>query len=273
MKNSKNNNIFFSIVIPTYNQSELLFKAINSLVNQTYINWEAIIVDNNSTDNTDEIINYFTDIRIKKYKIRNKGIIALSRNYGIEKSKGKYICFLDTDDYWFSNKLEVVKEYILLGYNFICHGEKWLWPKGKYIFKKYRNSNKNLYKKLLFKGNNLSTSAITVEKKLLLRNNSFNARKSFIGIEDYELWLRLANDNKTKYISIEKILGVFRVHPNSNSKKLKRQLFSEINVITYHYKNFNKKNLISLFLIILRIGKTLLTYTVFGNLERMKKNI
>jgi len=77
---------FFSIILPTYNQSDFLKKSINSILSQTFQNWELLIIDNNSTDNTDNVIQSFQDNRIKVYKINNQKILAKSRNLGIKKS-------------------------------------------------------------------------------------------------------------------------------------------------------------------------------------------
>ena len=90
------NSPFVSIIIPTYNNAEFWRKALKSVIGQTYNSWEAIVIDNNSTDQTDEVINKFQDIRIKYYKISNYGIIAKSRNLGISLAKGEWIAFLDS---------------------------------------------------------------------------------------------------------------------------------------------------------------------------------
>ena len=96
-----------SIVIPTYNHAKFISKALKSILDQTFKDWEAIIIDNQSTDQTNDILSKYSDPRIKSYKIDNNGIIAKSRNLGIKLSKGKWIAFLDSDDWWTSEKLEV----------------------------------------------------------------------------------------------------------------------------------------------------------------------
>ena len=113
--------VFFSIIIPTYNREKKVLKAINSVISQTFENWELIIVDNNSNDLTKKKIYSINNRKIFFYQINNNGIIALSRNYGISKSTGKYLCFLDSDDWWTPNKLEITKEYIDKGYKFLYH--------------------------------------------------------------------------------------------------------------------------------------------------------
>ena len=90
----------FSIIIPTFNRADKISKAIDSLISQSHPLWEAIIVDNNSIDRTEEIVKSYRDSRIKFFKINNNGIIAKSRNYGIAKSKYDLIAFLDSDDWW-----------------------------------------------------------------------------------------------------------------------------------------------------------------------------
>ena len=95
-----------SIVIPTYNHANYLSKALQSIVDQTYTNWEAIIIDNHSLDDTEKLINQYSDPRIKYLKVHNFGIIAKSRNEGIRVAKGDWIAFLDSDDYWEKNKID-----------------------------------------------------------------------------------------------------------------------------------------------------------------------
>ena len=103
---------FFSIILPTYNQSFFLEKCINSILSQTFTSWELIIIDNYSNDNTQQIIEKFNDKRIKVIKYNNNNIIAKSRNLGIKNAISDWICFIDTDDIWFKNKLEITKKFI-----------------------------------------------------------------------------------------------------------------------------------------------------------------
>ena len=118
----------FSIILPTYNRADTYLKdAIDSVVNQSYINWELLIIDNHSTDNTDELIGSYKDDRIKLYKIRNNGNIAKSRNLGISKADGSYIALIDSDDFWHRDKLKLVSEYLSIYPNDgLCHSEYWL---------------------------------------------------------------------------------------------------------------------------------------------------
>jgi glycosyltransferase involved in cell wall biosynthesis len=97
--------IFFSVVIPLYNKANYIENTLKSVLNQTFKDFEIIVINDESTDNSASIVNSFDDDRIKIYSQKNQGV-SVSRNLGIEKSKGKLIAFLDADDYWFPNHLQ-----------------------------------------------------------------------------------------------------------------------------------------------------------------------
>ena len=94
-----------SIIMPSYNTGKFIKETINSVLNQTYNNWELIIVDDCSTDDTEEIVNAIKDNRIKFLKNSTNSGAAISRNKAIKEAKGKWIAFLDSDDLWKSEKL------------------------------------------------------------------------------------------------------------------------------------------------------------------------
>lgn len=95
-----------SIIMPTYNRAHLITESIQSVIDQTYQHWELIIVDDGSIDNTEEIVSKIKDIRIQYFYIQHAGFVGVVRNYGITKSKGDYIAFLDSDDLWRKDKLD-----------------------------------------------------------------------------------------------------------------------------------------------------------------------
>ncbi len=100
-------NDLVSIITPSYNTAEYIAETIKSVQSQTYENWEMIIVDDCSTDNTDEVVKaYLSDPRIKYLKNEKNSGAAVSRNYAIREAKGKWIAFLDSDDIWLPKKLE-----------------------------------------------------------------------------------------------------------------------------------------------------------------------
>lgn len=114
------NSIFVDIILPNYNKEKFLEEAINSVLNQTFVNWKLYIIDDASTDGSKLIIDKFknnTKIIIKKLS-KNKGP-SFCRNLGIRLSSSNFIAFLDSDDYWPENKLETqIKEMINKGYEF-----------------------------------------------------------------------------------------------------------------------------------------------------------
>ncbi len=98
------NSPLVSIIIPTYNRAEWLVKSIGSVTSQTYSNWELIVWDDGSSDNTEYVVKSLNDDRIHYFKNSNRGV-SFARNRAIEKSCGDYLAFLDSDDQWVINKL------------------------------------------------------------------------------------------------------------------------------------------------------------------------
>ena len=92
--------------MPSYNTGQFMSDSINSVLSQTYQNWELIIIDDCSTDNSIEIIKSYKDPRIKLLRNEKNSGAAISRNYGLREAKGRYIAFLDSDDIWLPNKLD-----------------------------------------------------------------------------------------------------------------------------------------------------------------------
>ena len=101
----------FSIIIPTYNRAAFLPKAIESVLAQTYTDWELIVVDDGSTDNTREVVSKYSDVRIT-YIYQENSERSVARNNGIAHAKGEYVCFLDSDNYMLPNRLERIAEFI-----------------------------------------------------------------------------------------------------------------------------------------------------------------
>lgn len=95
-----------SIIMPSYNTGKYITKSVESVLQQTYPNWELLIIDDGSTDETDEVIKDYKDARIKYHKNQGNCGAAVSRNWALRKAKGKWIAFLDSDDLWKIDKLE-----------------------------------------------------------------------------------------------------------------------------------------------------------------------
>lgn len=229
---------FFSIIIPTFNQSHFLQSALKSVFNQTFKNFEIIVIDNYSTDLTSEVIREYKNKIIYK-KIRNKGIIAKSRNIGIKLARGKWIAFLDSDDFWSKNKLKIIKNFIFNSkIDIICHST-WIIESEKKKIKlwSYGPYKKNFYKYLLKYGNKFSTSASLVKKNFLDKSKiTFNEDRRFITSEDYSFFMNLAKLN-AKICFIDKPLGYQRFHKNSASANKKKHLISTKLLLKHHVFN------------------------------------
>ncbi len=229
----------FSIILPTYNRAETFLKeAIDSIVSQSYKNWELLIIDNHSEDNTDELINSYKDSRIKTYKIKNDGNIAKSRNLGINRSSGEYIALIDSDDFWHKDKLKVSHEYLDKNKTKgLCHSEYWLDETGQSQIRHYGTKGFS-YNSLLINGNNLSLSAVIVHKYILENLDGFSENSDHITAEDYDLWLKLAKSNY-KIEFIKNILGTFRVHQSSESRDVLKNIKAICSVIKDHCRQDN----------------------------------
>ena len=105
-------NELVSIIMPSYNTARFIDKTIESVLKQTYKNWEMLIVDDCSTDNTEEIVSKYDDKRIIYLKNQKKSGAAVSRNKALKNAKGKWIAFLDSDDLWYPTKLEEQINYM-----------------------------------------------------------------------------------------------------------------------------------------------------------------
>jgi len=188
----------FSIILPTFNRAHLISKAIKSIINQTFENWELIIIDDGSTDNTREVIKTFvkSDERIIYLYQKNKERSA-ARNNGIRNASGEFICFLDSDDLYYKTHLEEFKKLILKN-----KSQKGLYfsgvSYGKYCNNKeeYNLSYSNNIEFVLI--NTIGTSRACVSKALL-KENLFNEKIRIS--EDKELWVRILKNHKLFYHS------------------------------------------------------------------------
>ena len=232
-----------SVVIPTYNHADFLKVAITSVVEQTYQNFEIVIVDNHSNDHTNEVVASFSDDRIHLYKINNNGIIAVSRNLGADQAKGDWIAYLDSDDRWYSTRLQRLVDSMDcdLAYDVISTDEyKVNSITGKKTKLIYGPLKGHKYRSLLLYGNRLSPSASLVRKEFLIENNvCFAETQDFVAVEDYDYWLQLALlDAKFKFIhSFE---GEYLVHGGNTSAQTSLHKRNSLNLIKHHIFNIQK---------------------------------
>jgi glycosyltransferase involved in cell wall biosynthesis len=221
-----------SVIIPTYNHAHFLGRALQSVLDQTHPNWEAIVIDNHSQDNTDEIVRSYRDPRITLLKIHNKGVISASRNMGIRAARGEWIAFLDSDDFWYPAKLEHCLAKLNEGFDLVCHGERWL-GEGRDRKMFYGPEARASYHSLLFDGNCISTSAVVVSREHVEAAGGFDEDPNVITAEDYDLWLRLAR-NGARIGFVHEILGEYLIHGGNQSKAVLRNMEAVMCVVRKH---------------------------------------
>jgi len=236
----KNNMVFFSAIITTYNSQNYIQKALDSVLSQTYKNFEIIVIDNESKDQTQNIIRAYNDRRIRLSTTNNMGVIARSRNIGIKLAAGEWLGFLDSDDSWHSEKLEKIY------YAIVRNNAVQVYENNEIHFNLEKNTQKKvrygpfndkLFKKMLYEGSKLSTSATVINKHFLLENGLFfNESEKFITAEDYELWLRIAKIN-TKIKNIDDIDGQYLIRLDSASSRHQEHKEAIMAVVLEHTKD------------------------------------
>jgi teichuronic acid biosynthesis glycosyltransferase TuaG len=202
---------FFSIIIPCYNSSKTIIKTLDSVFNQTFKNFEIIVINDGSIDNTLDLLISYDKLSINIINQDNKGL-GESRNIGIEKSKGEYISFLDSDDLWTNDKLEVVHDSILkTKADLICHYEQLSLNNERIGILKHGPHTK--YLDILLKGNCLSPSAVCVKKDILIKVGMFSTDIKCHGTEDWDLWLKISKFG-ANIVYINRVLGFYILYPN-----------------------------------------------------------
>lgn len=189
----------FSIIIPTYNRRRLLMKAIDTVLAQTFADFELIIVDDGSTDDTKWMIDAYGDLRLQYIFQENQGPAA-ARNSGLKHAQGEWIAFLDSDDWWLPEKLQRAVDYIKEYPDIhIFHTEEVWYRHGKLLEqkKKHQKPDGQVYKKAL-PICCISISTAVVRKSILEEVGGFD--ESFPACEDYDLWLRMTSKYPIKLI-------------------------------------------------------------------------
>jgi len=210
----------FSVIIPTYNRGIKLRRAIESVLAQTYTNFEILVMDDGSTDNTSEVLASYKDNRITYEWDINFGGPSRPRNRGIALAKGEWVCFIDSDDWWTDDKLQVCFDFIHDGVNFIYHDLEIVSEKSGIFCRKLINTwqvKSPVLIDLLVNGNAIPTSSVVVRTKLLKQVGGMCERIDMIAAEDYNAWLRIANLTD-QFIYLPRRLGYYLTHSQSISK-------------------------------------------------------
>lgn len=227
--------------MPSYNTAKYIKDSIDSVIAQTYTNWELIIIDDCSPDNSNELIESYNDLRIKLLKNEKNSGAALSRNYGLREAKGKYIAFIDSDDTWAPTKLEK-QVYFISRHDYA------------FVYADYRICLNGIWE------NVIRTAPNVINKRKIYNYCYFSTitvmydreKVGLIQIEDlkknndYAMWIQALS--KVKAYRQPECLAYYIKHENSVSSG------SKLKLIKYHYimwnKGLHKSKIVSLILTI-----------------------
>ena len=229
-----------SVVIPTYNRSADLKRALLSVLNQSLGNFEILVIDNHSQDDTDEMIQLIGDSRIQLLKIHNDGIIAISRNKGAEHAKGKYIAFLDSDDWWRPTKLFESVLHLEKGADLVYHPLFVVKSKKQTRLKKTVGKNylNNLvYNDLLLNGNLIPNSSVVVRTELFKRIGGFSEEKEMTSVEDFDCWVRLSKISN-RFFFLPQVLGYYWQGSENLSGKADLKIRANLKLKENHIDGF-----------------------------------
>ncbi|MBR2141974.1 glycosyltransferase family A protein, partial [Anaerovibrio sp.] len=224
----------FSVIIPTYNRERVIGKTIQSVLNQTNQDFEIIVVDDGSKDNTKSVVVNFQSDKIKYYYQQNQGA-QVARNYGLSKATGDYVCFLDSDDVWLPSFLEEVygafasdKEvgcaYCWIGY--MQNGEVY-GDGGQYTLSGY------IYKDALEQGYITKPSALMIKKSCFVKIGKWD--ESFNACQDDDICFRLAKEYK--FALIDRVLTIYNTDYDGDDNRICK---STLRVATGWWTLWNK---------------------------------
>jgi glycosyltransferase involved in cell wall biosynthesis len=223
-----------SIIMPAYNAAKTILESVQSVFEQTFSNWELLIINDGSKDNTLEVLSSLKDARIKILTQQNQGV-ASARNHGLREARGRYIAFLDSDDLWLPSKLE--KQIAIFEQ---CDDEVGL------VYTRHRGFTRhplesfsmdidvslglsNPYHCLLV-ADYIPTLTVMIRSSLVSEIGYFNEKLH--GTEDWDYWLRIVKSHGLHRVDEE--LALYRLSPNSLSGNREKHFIQEWKVIEAH---------------------------------------
>ena len=228
----KKNNLI-SVIINCRNSQKYIKETIDSVINQTYKNFEIIIVNNNSTDNTKNIIFSYSDQRIKYFELNKSISLGAARNIALKESSGEFIAFIDSDDIWDKSKIEqTLKEFqnnIGLVYSDVVYFNS---EKSFNLYKGRKAYEGNCFSSLLI-DYNLCISSCVISRKYM---NQFLFDENLNVCEDLDFFLKISYKSKLKYVP--KTLVKYRIHGSNLSITNQHMFYEEFKIVL---KNLQQK--------------------------------
>lgn len=206
-----------SVIIPSYNAGKFIAAAVDSVLGQTYKNYEIVVVDDGSTDNTKEVLKPYIDQGKIRYIYQENKKQAAARNNGIKHSRGELLAFLDADDVWLPGKLELQVPLFRDEEVGMVYGNGVIWENGS---ERPRSPTKgpqkgNIFYPLMVYGSHIWASTVILRRECVDKVGLFNESKSYVGTEDYDMWLRVAYHYKVDYVP--EVVEKYRIHGDNVS--------------------------------------------------------
>lgn len=238
----------FTIIITTYNRAKLLPQAIQSVLNQTFSDFELLVIDNGSTDDTRSVVGQIKDPRLR-YVLNPEPTNSCDapRNLGIRMARGEWVSFLDDDDIWYPDRLQKVKDAFERNpeVSAVCHNAHIRIDGKVYGTLRLASMTSNTHERLLYEGRCLSPCTTTVKADLLKQLNGFNPARELEGIADYDLWLRMTRQG-AEVRFIDDILGEYVVTGNNASMTDPTFTSRFASLIKRHIQDYENKSLFRL---------------------------
>ena len=265
----------FTVVIPTHNRAYLIGRTVQHVLDQTYADFEVMVVDNGSVDNTKAVVAEIQDARVQYIYQDDSGSPASPRNRGIERATSEYVSFLDDDDIWYPRKLERTLEVFSTDRDIdvICHSENYRRQGEVQGVNRYGPAVPDMYRRLLFGGNCLSSSATVAKTEALREVGGCREEPDYFEVEDYDLWMRLARAGK-RFAFLDEPLGEFVVHSTSGVYAgLHRRFRNQRGLLREHFRSYRSSGVLDHVRSRIIIARTYVTQLKLHRERRNRRDI
>src|ERR1035437_5501106 len=232
------NNIPVTVLMTVYNCRQYILTSVNSILRQSYVNFELLIIDDGSEDDSEEIIRSLNCDKIKYIKLKHIGRSA-ALNYGLKEAKYDWVALMDSDDIAVPDRLEKEVSLVKGNYQDIIFSDSVFFKNKKIQFLNRINTAKeNLKKKIELRGH-ICNSSVLYNRNFIMENGGYNEYLDHS--EDYELWIRLLNIGN--FVHLNELLIFMRIRDNSLSKKAAEGPITKISVFSGMNKPMVEKRL------------------------------
>jgi len=231
-------NIPITVLMTTYNCSRYIQASINSILNQSYGNFELLIIDDGSEDNSEAIIRSLNSEKIRYIRLKHVGRSA-ALNYGLKEAKFEWVALMDADDIAVPNRLEKEVKLINKSSKDIIFSDSVYFKNRKIQFLNKINTEKEDLKKKIELRGHICNSSVLYNRNFIIENGGYNENLDYF--VDYELWVRLLN--KANFVHLNELLIFMRIRDNSLSKKAAEGPITKISVFSGMNEPMVKKKL------------------------------